>query len=107
MSLSLTPEDIAQLEDVVARGVATGLSSVGLGYDDEEGKVAIRADMAWVRSGRLASEERISSIRKSTVSGLMLVLAAGVLYLAVHLSDFAHFLENLAGASSHPTIHQP
>src|SRR5579863_8363092 len=99
MALTFTLEDVEKLRDIVAEGVAKGLSDIGLGYDDEEGLQAIRADHAWTRSHRVADHDRRKSIRKGLVSALTMTIAGGVLYLAVHLHDFSVFLSHLAGGA--------
>lgn len=92
MALTFTPEDKEWLEESMARAVASGLSAIGLGYDNEEGKKAIRADQEWTRQQRVRAEERSSTFRKGLVSALAMTAAAGIIYLAAHLHDFGSFL---------------
>ena len=101
MALTFTQEDKEWLEEAMTRAVASGLSAIGLGYDDEEGKKAIRADQEWARQQRLRSEERASTFRKGLMSALAFAVAVGVLYVAVHLRDFGSFLVRIS-EGNHP-----
>ena len=96
MALTFSQEDKDWLEESMTRAVANGLSAIGLGYDNEEGKKAIRSDQEWTRQQRLRSQERASTFRKGLVSALAMAAAGGVLYLAVHLHDFGVFLVRLS-----------
>lgn len=92
MALSFTAEDQEWLKQAMAHAVAEGLSAIGLGYDNEEGKKAIVADQSWTRQRRIRDEERSSTFRKGLMSALAMTVAAGVIYLAAHLHDFGSFL---------------
>lgn len=96
MALTFTTEDKEWLEESMARAVAGGLSAIGLGYDNEEGKKAIRADQEWTRQQRIRGEERSSTFRKGLMSALGLACAGAAFYLAVHLHDFGTFLIRLS-----------
>lgn len=101
MALTFTPEDKEWLEESMARAVSNGLSAIGLGYDNEEGKKAIRSDQEWTRQQRIRGEERATTFRRGLMSALALACAGGVLYLAVHLHDFGTFLVRLS-EGNHP-----
>lgn len=99
MPLTFNQEDKEWLETAMAKAVETGLSAIGLGYDNEEGKRAIRSDLEWARRGRTREEERASTFRRSLMGSFGLTIAAGILYLAVHLHDFGQFLIRLSEGS--------
>jgi len=102
MSLTLTIEDVDKLREIVADGVAKGLSDIGLGFDDEVGKMAIRADQEWTRRNRLGEEDRRKAFRRGLMSTMAMAGAGCVLYLAVHLHDLANYLTHLAEGNPRP-----
>lgn len=96
MALTFTAEDQEWLKQAMGHAVAEGLSAIGLGFDNEEGKKAIVADQAWTRAKRKSDEERRSTFRKGLMSALAMTAAGAALYLAVNLHDFGVFLIRLS-----------
>ena len=98
-----TAEQLLQLEDTVAKGVRKGLSDIGLGYDNETDKSAIRADQAWTRASRLAEitaqQKRHDGVRAGAWTVMGVAAAGAFLYLITHLEDFGHFLVTIASAA--------
>ncbi|HEY1772415.1 MAG TPA: hypothetical protein VGH91_04405 [Gammaproteobacteria bacterium] len=101
MALTFTQEDKEWMEDAMSRAVGSGLSAIGLGYDNEEGKKAIRADQEWTRQQRVRGEERASTFRRGLMSALAMAAAGGILYLSLHLHDFGTYLVRLS-EGNHP-----
>ena len=100
---SFSAEQVLQLEESTAKGVRKALSDIGLGYDNETEKKAIRADFEFTRTSRLAAQERDQDRWKGARTGFWTVAGiaggSGLLYLFLHLADFGHFLITIASAA--------
>ena len=98
--MPLSPADRLELEEIVASGVKAGLSRIGLGADNEAEVTALRADKAWTRTKRLATEDMSRIFRTDIVRLGLLGIAALMLYALLHPADFVTFLLRLGGGNA-------
>ena len=93
--MPLSPEDKLEMQEIVALGVQTGLSRIGLGADTEEELKEVLKDTAWTRERRKAAEDMVQTVRRGLVRGGLIGIGVIALYAVMHPHDFAGFIGSL------------
>jgi len=92
---TLTPEDMEIIRTSMAEAVAKGLSDIGLGFDDETEKKAIRSDLGWVRQQRELADARTKQVRSGVWTALIFVCSVAAVFLLSKIGAFSAFLTNV------------